>query len=297
MNSTPPNGFFAEGLMIFGPLEKGGFASKGFVLQPPDLRGASVAHLNAYQDKVRALLAQLNEGMRAQFQWLGNSDYVAELTAFGRAAEKVAHPRIKRALLRRWEFLWKKMHARELRREHLVLFLSVPIAALPVHALTREGLSLYYVKILAQLRAQFEEITGTLRTIFGADTTVTPMDDLAHFTYCAKFLNPSFAERFDLDFAAQFNPALSIQENCWLGEGRPGDGRNGPFQDGDARPGADAGDGPRQHARDGPLAHGGDEPWRPADAGNEPRQHARHGSLGDGRDEPWRDGHGRRACR
>src|ERR1019366_6566940 len=138
MNSTPPNGFFAEGLMIFGPLEKGGFASKGFVLQPPDLRGASIAHLNAYQDKVRALLAQLNEGMRAQFQWLGNSDYLADLTAFGRAAEKVAHPRIKRTLLRRWEFLWKKMHARELRREYLVLFLSVPIAALPGRALTRD---------------------------------------------------------------------------------------------------------------------------------------------------------------
>jgi hypothetical protein len=219
MNSTPPNGFFADGLMIFGPLEKAGTASKGFVLQPPDLRGASIAHLNANQDKVRALLAQLNEGMRAQFQWLGNSDYLADLTAFGRAAEKVAHPRIKQSLLRRWEFLWKKMHARELRREHLVLFLSVPIAALPGRALTRDGLRIYYEKILAQLRAQFEEITGTLRTIFGADTTVTPMDDLAHFTYCAKFLNPSFAERFDLDFTAQFNPAISIQENCWNGDG------------------------------------------------------------------------------
>ena len=111
------------------------------------------------------------------------------------------------------------MHERSLRREHLVLFLSAapsPVAAKPV---STEGLRAYYEKVLAQLKGQFDEMTGTLRTIFGADTTVTPMDDLAHFTYCAKFLNPSFAERFDLDFAGQFNPALTVQENCWNSDG------------------------------------------------------------------------------
>lgn len=205
--------------MLFGALEKGGVATKGFVLQPPDLRGGSVAHLNGYQDKIRSLLANLGEGMRAQFQWTCNSDYRQELTRYFRETEKVTHPYIKRARQERFDRYWEKMHRRELRREQLVLFVSTQIAGYSANLKTRGGLEAYYEKLLGQLRAQFEELTGTLRTIFGADTTVTPMDDLENFTYCSKFLNPSLAERFDLDFASQFNPALTLQENCWNSDG------------------------------------------------------------------------------
>ena len=95
MNSRAPNAYFAEGLLIFGALEKGGVAAKGFFLQPPDLRGASVTALNGYQDKVRALLANLGEGMRAQFQWTCDSDYRQELTRYFRETEKVVHPHLK----------------------------------------------------------------------------------------------------------------------------------------------------------------------------------------------------------
>ncbi len=219
MRDGAPNGFFAEGLMVFGPLEKGGMASKGYVLQPPDLRGGSIAHLNAYQDKIRSLLANLGEGMRAQFQWTCNCDYRQELTRYYRETEKVTHPHLKRVRQERFQRYWDRMHRRDLRREQLVLFISAEIAAQSGRALTTDGLSAYYDKVLAQLRGQFDELTGTLRTIFGSDTTVTPMDDLAHFSYCSKFLNPSLADRFDLDANGQFNPALSIQENCWNGDG------------------------------------------------------------------------------
>ncbi|MFZ5495454.1 MAG: VirB4 family type IV secretion system protein [Verrucomicrobiota bacterium] len=219
MRSSAPNGFFAEGLMIFGPLDKGGLASKGYILQPPDLRGASIATLNAYQDKIRGLLASLGEGMKAQFQWTCDSDYRTELTRYFRETEGITHPHLKRVRRERFDRYWQRMHRRELRREKLVLFLTTAVTAPAGRPLTREGLAIGYAKVLAQLRGQFDELTDTLRTIFGADTTVTPMDDLAHFTYAAKFLNPSFAERFDLDFAAQFNPALSLQENCCHADG------------------------------------------------------------------------------
>ena len=61
--TAAPNGFFADGLILFGSLEKGGVCAKGFVLQPPDLRGGSVDNLNAYQDKIRGLLGHLSPGM------------------------------------------------------------------------------------------------------------------------------------------------------------------------------------------------------------------------------------------
>lgn len=214
-----PNGHFAEGLILFGSLEKGGVAAKGYVLQPPDLRGGSVAHLNGYQDKIRSLLASVSGGMRAQLQWTCNSDYKKELTRYFRETERVTHPHLKRARGERFQRYWDKMHRRELRREHLVLFVTTEITSYSGNLKTRDGLASYYEKLLGQLRGQFDELTGTLRTIFGADTTVTPMGDAEHFVYCKKFLNPSLADRFDLDFDAQFNPALSLQENCWNSDG------------------------------------------------------------------------------
>jgi hypothetical protein len=219
MRSSPPNGFFANGMMVYGQLEKGGIASRGFILQNADRRGAGSAQLNAYQDKIRNLLALLGDNLWAQIQWGCDGDYCPELTAAYREIVAISDPAVRRLRLHYWRRHWKKFLARALRREQLVLFLTVRIATQSGPLLSQQALLGYYERLLAQLRTQFEELADTLRTIFGTDTTVTPMDDLAHFTYCAKFLNPSFAERFDLDPVAQFNPALSIQENCWNGDG------------------------------------------------------------------------------
>ncbi|RRJ96025.1 hypothetical protein Ga0100231_018930 [Opitutaceae bacterium TAV4] len=219
MRSGAPNGYFADGLLLFGSLEKGGVASKGYILQPPDLRGASVDNLNAYQDKIRSLLALLGDGMRAQLQWLVDSDYLPELTRYHRETETLTNRHIqntRRAVLNRF---WTKMQKRELRREKLVLFLSTDITGYSGNLKTKSGLAAHYEKILAELCTRFDEITTTLRTLFGTDTTVTPMEDREHFNYYLKFLNPSLADRFDVDHETQFNPALTIQENCWNSDG------------------------------------------------------------------------------
>ncbi len=214
-----PNGHFTDGMIVFGALEKGGSAARGYVLQPPDLRGGSVSQLNAYQDKIRAFLSHLGPGMRAQFQWTCNCDYKKELTRYFRETERTAHPHVRRVRTERFERYWERMHNRDLRREHLVLFVSTDVARSSGPLPTREALQRYFQKILGQLRAQFDELTNTLRTVFGSDTSVTPMTDAEHFAYCKKFLNPSLADRFDLDLAEQFNPALSLQENCWNSDG------------------------------------------------------------------------------
>ena len=184
------NGFFAEvdDLRLVG--EKRGLASKGYELQPPDMRGGSISQLNAYQDKVRSLLANLGEGMRAQFQWTCNSDYRQELTHYFRETEKVTHPHLRQVRTERFQRYWDRMHRRDLRREQLVLFVSTRITVLTGKALTLSGLETYYAKVLGQLSGQFDELTGTLRTILGSDTTVAPLDDLAHFSYYSRFLQP-----------------------------------------------------------------------------------------------------------
>ena len=147
-----PNGYFAEGLIVFGSPGKGGLAAKGFVLQPPDLRGGSVAYVNGYQDKIRSFLAALGPGMRAQLQWTCNSDYKQELTRYFRETERAAHPHLKRVRTERFNRYWEKMHRRELRREHLVLFVTTEMAAYGGDAKARDGLDRYYESMLGQLR-------------------------------------------------------------------------------------------------------------------------------------------------
>lgn len=215
MKSQAPNGFFAGGLILFGSLEKGGLVSKGYILQPPDLRGAHVTQLNTYQDKIRSFLASLSEGQSAQIQWTCNSDYRQELTRYFRENEKITHPEIKRKRMLRFDSFWERMNRRELRRELLVIFISTDITSYAGNLKTQVGLHTHYDRLLGQLRTQYDEQTETLRTIFGADTPVTPMDDLGHFGYFLKFLNPSLAERCEVDSDAQFISKLSIQENCW----------------------------------------------------------------------------------
>jgi len=158
VRSSPPNGFFADDMIVYGALDKGGLATKGFLLQPADQRGASVAQLNGYQDRIRNLLALLGPDLWAQFQWGCDGDYRPELTTAYREIEQISDPTIRRVRLHYWRRHWKKLTDRTLRREQLVLFLTVRIATQPGRLLTREALQNYYEKMLGQLRAQFEEL-------------------------------------------------------------------------------------------------------------------------------------------
>src|SRR5882672_4899437 len=119
MRSSPPNGFFADGMMVYGPLGKGGVASKGFLLQTADGRGAGSGHLNAQQDKIRSVLALLSENLWLQIQWGCDGDYRPELTAAYREIEQINDPAIRRVRLRYWRRHWQRLMRRELRREQL----------------------------------------------------------------------------------------------------------------------------------------------------------------------------------
>ena len=78
-----PNGIFLDGLLLFGGLETGAIAARGFWVVPPDVRGASFARLNAFQDQIRGLLALVTEGRRLQVQWFCDCDYRSELQRMG----------------------------------------------------------------------------------------------------------------------------------------------------------------------------------------------------------------------
>jgi len=71
----PANGYFLRDLLIFNGLNAGGFASKGFIFEPPDFNNAQIGELNEFQDQLSILLASLSDKQRLQVQWFCDSDY------------------------------------------------------------------------------------------------------------------------------------------------------------------------------------------------------------------------------
>jgi hypothetical protein len=215
-HDRPPNGILADGLMLYGSLERGAIVAKGFSIESADWRGASFARLNAFQDQLRALLALATSGRRLQFQWACDADYRSELQQYHEATQPITDAAVRRVRNERFTRYWQRMQARELRRERLALFLSIEITQYAGNVRTRGGLRIHYGKVLDQMRSQFEEFEATVHGIFGSELVLRPMDDRAHGRALWRFLNPGLAARSD---GPEFDPALTIQEAAWHGEG------------------------------------------------------------------------------
>ena len=67
------------------------------------------------------------------------------------------------------------------------------------------------------MTTEFEQLQQLLANVFPG-ARITPMKDADHYRHCTTFLNPSLGSRFDYDTLETFDPALSIQENCWHSE-------------------------------------------------------------------------------
>lgn len=205
--------------MVFGSPERGGLVAKGFRLEPPDLRGASFEQLNAFQDRVRSLLTLATPGRRLQIQWWADSDYRQALRAYHARTQDVSDPMIRAVRNERFTRYWPRTLNGSLRREHLAIFLSIEIEAYAGNVRSHGGLHDHYAAVLRELAGQFEEFASTLRTVFGPETRVHPMNDAEHCACLRRFLNPSHARRTAESPADLFDPTLTMQENCWHSEG------------------------------------------------------------------------------
>jgi hypothetical protein len=178
---------------------------------------AAPEHQNAFQDQIALLLACLHDRMRLQVQWFCDSDYRAELLSYHEQTQRATNVWTRRTRNERFARYWQAMQERRLRRQHLVLFFSRSIDVAPPTSATSSGLRKHYEAVLQQLDTEFAQLHEMLGQLFPG-ARIVPMDDAAHFRHTSRFLNPSFAERFDFDPLSTFEPELSIHENCWHSE-------------------------------------------------------------------------------
>lgn len=220
MFENAPNGYFIRDLIVFNGLSQGGYVSKGFIFQAPDLTNVQVSELNSFQDQISLLLASLNDNQRLQVQFFCDSDYRKELLRYQQETEKMTNAWTRRSRNERFTRYWSLMENRQLRRQRLILYISRKIESSPKGIRSEEALTKYYETLLEQLQGEFAQVHEVLLGIFsGQGARIIPMTDDDHYLHFTKFLNPSLAERFDYNPLDAFVPELTIQENCWHSEG------------------------------------------------------------------------------
>ena len=114
------DGHYIQDFLIYGNLDKTGFAAKGFEIQPPDLRNGAIASLHDFEDKLRRILVTIRPPARTQWHWSVNSDYKEVLEAYDLRTEELAtNDWSRRTRKERYHRYMKRMETGRLRREKL----------------------------------------------------------------------------------------------------------------------------------------------------------------------------------
>ena len=172
-------------------------SSKGFRVECPDRANASDQFNIDFHAQVRRLLHMLGGQYRMQLCWSVDSNYQDELVEYARETERECHDSYPRQI-RTATFLkfHDAMERRELRREHLHLYVSKKITANAPAFASSHHKDEYYRKLLGEYQREFELFQTGLTNLFApSNVRFTPLDDKGHFTTGLYYLNPAYAAR------------------------------------------------------------------------------------------------------
>jgi hypothetical protein len=216
---NPPNGWFVNGILFFGrSLSRSTLLAKGFYLEVPDLRGASVSFLNEFHATLASFLCTVGDEWAMQVQWSVDSDYTDLLDHYDRITESRAeHPWTYYNRKERYFRYAKAAEQGQLRRERLVIFFTKTCPSIPKKKV---------ITAMEQIEAFIAQETVSLeRKVAGVRAalpfaTIRPMDDDDHYLFYRRFLNPSLREHVNQDAdLTGFNPHESILEQTFLSDG------------------------------------------------------------------------------
>src|SRR5205814_1886721 len=168
MFERAPNGYFIRDLVVFNHLRRGGYVSKGFVFEAPDLSNSPAADLNEFQEQLCLLLASLHENQRLQVQYYCDSDYKAELLRYQQETERCSNVWTRRARNERFTRYWLAMSGRKLRRQRAILYVSRALESAPRSFQTAAARREYYATLLDQLVGEFDHAHRPLLEILAS---------------------------------------------------------------------------------------------------------------------------------
>jgi hypothetical protein len=217
-----PNGFFLHDMLVFGGLSARTPVARGFVIEPGEINAWSNSELNRIHGQLARLLRILGQEYTLQVQWSIDSDYRRELEGYHAKTLEIRrrdpiHGKFGIfARAERYERYLRAMEEGRLRRERLTFFFCKIVDSRAPSGVT--NLAKWYEEWSRRESDVIGEFgSSALHRLF-ADCRIRAMRDEDHFLYYYRFLNPNTSSS-STDPLKSFDPALSIQQNCVLGEG------------------------------------------------------------------------------
>jgi hypothetical protein len=202
------------GLVFFGGPRVGGQVAKGFCWEPPDLRVASDSERDRFSSYVRQLIGIAIPNYGLFVQWTAESDYEVELRSYAADTERTGNALVRKARNETFLACWNAMENRHLRRERVMVFVGRVI-----ESSAHSGIPDSHASHLSQLQAEFREIGQTISAVLGAHGgRFTPLTESQHLEHLARRLNPSLAERPDIDIQKWHDPTISLLDGFWQSE-------------------------------------------------------------------------------
>lgn len=211
----PDDIYFASDMLIYGDPAAGGFASKGFRIEPLDLSGASEDYREDIHDRLARFVQGLDATERLQWQWRVTPDYEDVLDSYesetvnSDCSDDVLSTRRARA-----SYYRSKLAKRQLRREELTLFVSVRMPPSRSPLAGKKRVAAHYEAIIGQLANNFSQIHTRLTMVFGEAIKIAPLTESDCFQLFYRFLNPSCDSASGTDFQSLFDPTRTVQDLC-----------------------------------------------------------------------------------
>lgn len=187
MKTAVSDGYFANGLLVFGnSINPQTVISKGFYLNVPSMRDASIDHLNQFHEELTCFLSAVDQQFCLQIQWSVNSDYKSVLESYKNSGHLSAG----------WnDYVRKSYYAKfstyaengVLKKERLALFFSKKCSDAPKKGFARKKEGSSY---LEQQNKVFEEKIYQAAVAL-SKCTIEVMGTEEHFAYLYSFFNPS----------------------------------------------------------------------------------------------------------
>ena len=209
--------FLDRNLIVYRGLQAGGAIGRGYTVELPDTENTDPEWLMSLEDNLRILLRLVRPELRLQVTWSVDSDYRHEIERYKEETERLGGDRWSvRARTERYDRYDKKIRNRQLRREHLNFYYTSRIGK--VKGSGRE----YYEEVLQAATREQSELEEALRGQLGAlGGVITPMTDLEHFREFYRFFNPSAFENEAVVLEDLYDPAKSVCDMCFNGDGAP----------------------------------------------------------------------------
>lgn len=219
--------YLDRNLIIYRGLQKGGAIGRGYAIELPDTENTDPEWLMALEENLRILLRLVRPDLRLQVTWSVDSDYRHEIERYKEETERLGGDKWSvKAREERYARYDRKIRNRELRREHLTFYYTSKIGG----KISGAGRDYYEEVLQAATREQAEleqALRGQLAPLGGL---VVPMNNLDHFQEFYRFFNPSAFENEAVVLEDLYDPAQSVCDMCFNGDGAPVSLRSSAFK-------------------------------------------------------------------